>query len=64
MSFNDFSIQLKALMKSLGPGKQVAFLSLIAGTIIGLIFLMTWTEKPDFRHLYSNLDMEDEVFGT
>jgi len=59
MSFNDFSIQLKALIKSLGPGKQVAFLSLIAGTIIGLIFLMTWTEKPDFRHLYSNLDMED-----
>jgi len=59
MSFNDFSIQLKALLKSLGPGKRVAFLSLITGTIIGLVFLMTWTEKPDFRYLYSNLDIED-----
>jgi len=59
MSFNDFSIQLKALIKSLGPGKRVAFLTLITGTIIGFVFLMTWTEKPDFRYLYSNLDMED-----
>lgn len=59
MSFNNFSIQLKALLKSISPGKRVAFLSLIAGTIIGFIFLMTWTEKPDFRYLYSNLDMED-----
>ena len=59
MSFNDFSIQLKALLKSLSPGKRVAFLSLITGTIIGFVFLMTWTEKPDFRYLYSNLDMED-----
>jgi len=31
MSFNDFSIQLKALIKSLGPGKRVAFLTLIKG---------------------------------
>jgi len=59
MSFNDFSIQLKALIKSLSPGKRVALFSLITGTIIGFIFLMTWTEKPDFRYLYSNLDMED-----
>lgn len=59
MSFNDFSIQLKALIKSLGPGKRVAFLTLITGTIIGLVFLITWTEKPDFRYLYSNLDIED-----
>ena len=59
MSFNDFSIQLKALLKSLGPGKRVAFLSLIIGTIIGFVFLITWTEKPDFRYLYSNLNMED-----
>jgi flagellar M-ring protein FliF len=59
MSFNDFSIQLKALLKSISPGKRVAFLSLIAGTIIGFVFLMTWTEKPDFSYLYSNLDPED-----
>ncbi len=59
MSFNEFSIQFKALLKSLGPGKRIAFLSLIAGTVIGLVFLMTWTEKPDFRYLYSNLDMAD-----
>ncbi len=59
MSFNDFSIQLKALLKSLGPGKRIAFVSLIAGTIIGFVFLMTWTEKPNFRYLYSNLEMED-----
>ncbi|OQY14029.1 MAG: flagellar M-ring protein FliF [Desulfobacteraceae bacterium 4572_187] len=59
MSFNNFSIQLKALLKSLSPGKRIAFLSIITGTIIGFVFLMTWTEKPDFRYLYSNLDIED-----
>ena len=58
-SFSEFPLQLKTLLKNLTLGKKIALFTLVGGTILGFIFLMTWTGRPDFQLLYSNLDPED-----
>ena len=59
MASNDIATQLKALLKNLSAGKKITLFTLTTGTIIGLIFLIMWTGKPDFQLLYSNLASED-----
>jgi flagellar M-ring protein FliF len=51
--------QLAAAFKNLGRGKQITLLCLMAGTIAGFIFLMTWSGKTELQPLYANLDPED-----
>lgn len=58
-SFQDIAMQLKTLAKNLPPGKLIALLTLIGGTIAGFVCLMVWTGAPDFQLLYSNLSPED-----
>ena len=59
MPSNDFATQLKTLLKNLTPAKKIALFTLVTGTVISLIFLVTWAGKPDFQLLYSNLASED-----
>lgn len=59
MPVNDFSIQLKTLLKNLTFGRKMALLAIIGVTLTGFILLMIWTGKPDFQLLYSNLPPED-----
>jgi len=59
MPSNDLATQLKTLLKNLTPAKKIALFTLVTGTIISLIFLITWAGKPDFQLLYSNLASED-----
>ena len=59
MPSNDLATQLKTLLKNLTPAKKIAFFTLVTGTAISLIFLVTWAGKPDFQLLYSNLASED-----
>jgi len=58
-SFREFSIQLKKLLKNLGPGKRIALLTVAGGSMIGFMVLMIWAGRPDFELLYSNLALED-----
>jgi flagellar M-ring protein FliF len=51
--------QLGATFKSLSRGKQMTLICLMAGTIAGFIFLMTWSGKSEFQPLYAHLDPED-----
>jgi len=59
MPSNDLATQLKTLLKNLTPAKKIALFTLVTGTAISLIFLVTWAGKPDFQLLYSNLASED-----
>ena len=59
MPSNDLVTQLKTLLKNLTPAKKIALFTLVTGTVISLIFLVTWAGKPDFQLLYSNLASED-----
>ncbi len=58
-SFSEFFLQIKTLLKNLSLAKRITLLALVGGTILGFIFLIIWTGKPDFQLLYSNLDPED-----
>jgi flagellar M-ring protein FliF len=59
MPLRELFIQIAALLKNLSPGKRITLVVIVAATIIGFIFLMTWTGNPDFQLLYSNLAAED-----
>ncbi|MDL1962727.1 MAG: flagellar M-ring protein FliF [Deltaproteobacteria bacterium] len=58
-SFSELLLQLKTILKDLTLGKKIALFALVGSTILGFIFLIIWTEKPDFQLLYSNLAPED-----
>jgi flagellar M-ring protein FliF len=59
MFLREFLIQIRNLLGSLNPAKKITLVSLVAGTIAGLIFLTTWTGKQDFHPLYTQLAPED-----
>jgi len=59
MFLREFLIQIRNLLGSLNPAKKMTLVSLVAGTIAGLIFLTTWTGKQDFHPLYTQLAPED-----
>jgi flagellar M-ring protein FliF len=59
MFFREFIIQINTLLRNLSPAKKITLVSLVAGTIAGFIFLMTWTGSHDFHPLYTHLAPED-----
>ena len=59
MQLQALILQLQTLLKNLSPAKRFTLLLLVAATVTGFIFLMTWTAKPDYQLLYSNLAAED-----
>ncbi len=59
MPFRQILLQLLNLFKNLSVGKRVAILILAVGSISAFIFLMSWTGKPEFHPLFTNLDSQD-----
>ncbi|MCF8143257.1 MAG: flagellar M-ring protein FliF [Deltaproteobacteria bacterium] len=59
MAINEISAQLKTLLGSMTPAKMFTLLALISITIVGFVFLLTWSGESDFQPLYSNLTPED-----
>ena len=51
--------QLKGLFLNLSPARRITLLTLVGGTIIGFIFVLAWSGRPDFQLLYSNVESED-----
>lgn len=51
--------QIKVIVKNLETGKLVVMMVLIGLTIAGLITLISWTGKPDYQYLFTNLPQED-----
>ncbi|UCF94136.1 MAG: flagellar M-ring protein FliF [Desulfobacterales bacterium] len=51
--------QLKNLVQNLSRGKRVTLLTLIGGTLIGFLILITWAGETEFRALYTHLDPEE-----
>ncbi len=58
-TFSQILAQLKATFASLGRGKQITLVCLVAGTIAGFFFLMTWSSKSEYQALYSGLAPEE-----
>ena len=58
-SFTTMPNQLKLALKGLSTGKLIAMVILIGGTVAGLAYLLTWSEKDDLHPLYSHLTPED-----
>ena len=56
---SETAIQLRTLFKSMNAAKLTSLIVIIAGTIIGFVFIMTWSGKQDYQYLYSNLSPED-----
>ncbi|MDY6972440.1 MAG: flagellar basal-body MS-ring/collar protein FliF [Thermodesulfobacteriota bacterium] len=59
MPSRELTTPARTLLKNLGPGKAVAVLALVSVLITGLVFVVIWAGRPDFRILYSNLFPED-----
>jgi len=55
----DTAIQLKTLLKSMSAAKIASLFVIVAGTIIGFLFIMTWSGQQDYQYLYSNLSPDD-----
>jgi flagellar M-ring protein FliF len=52
-------VQLRTLLKSMSAAKIASLFVIVAGTIIGFLFIMTWSGQQDYQYLYSNLSPED-----
>jgi len=59
MPFRELYIQALKTVRELSPGKKIALLIIVGGTILSLIVLMIWSGTPDYQLLYSNLTTED-----
>ena len=59
MLFRQIFSQLQNLFKNISVGKRIAILILAVGSISAFIFLMSWTGKPEFHPLFTNLDSQD-----
>jgi len=59
MPSTNLPAQIKTVWKNLSFGKRLSLLTLVAGTIIGFIYIIMMAGKPDLQPLYSNLTLED-----
>jgi len=59
MPFRELYSQTLKTLHDLSPGKKIALLVIVGGTILSLIILMIWSGTPDYQLLYSNLTPED-----
>ena len=58
-SIADVPSQIKAIFSSMSSGKIITLFILVAGTIAGLVVLISWSGQPEFMPLYSRLSAED-----
>lgn len=59
MQLHEIALQIKKFWMGLGSAKKTTLIVLIFGTAASLLFLMSWTGKHNFSHLYANLAHED-----
>ena len=64
-SMADFGTQVRAVFKTMSAGKMISLTVLVVATVWGLVTLISWSGKPDFMPLYTQLSAEDagEVVG-
>jgi flagellar M-ring protein FliF len=64
-SIADFGNQARAVFKTMSAGKMISLTLLVVATIWGLVVLISWSGKPEFMPLYTQLSAEDagEVVG-
>ena len=58
-SVTDFGNQVRAVFKTMSAGKLISLTVLVIATIWGLIVLISWSGRPEFVPLYSQLSAED-----
>lgn len=51
--------RLKVIIRNMDSGKMMVILLLISAAIAGLVYTVTWAQKPDFQYLFTNLPQED-----
>jgi flagellar M-ring protein FliF len=51
--------QLKLVLERLTLGQKIALASITSLTLVGLIFLLAWANRPEYGLLYSSLDAVD-----
>jgi flagellar M-ring protein FliF len=56
---SDTALQVKTLFKSMSAAKIASLIMVVAGAIIGFVFIMNWSGRQDYQYLYSNLSPED-----
>jgi flagellar M-ring protein FliF len=61
----DFGNQVRAVFKTMSAGKLISLTVLVVATVWGLVELVSWSGKPDFMPLYTQLSAEDagEIVG-
>lgn len=58
-SIADLPGQFKSILNSMSSGKIITLFILVAGTIAGLVVMISWSGQPEFMPLYSRLSAED-----
>lgn len=51
--------QFRAIVQTMSAGKMMALFLLISTTVAGLVVMISWSGKPDYIPLYSNLSPQD-----
>ncbi len=57
--FQQFLTQARDLWGKLSPNQKFAMLGVTFATIVGMIFLLIWVQRPKYELLYSRLTEED-----
>ena len=58
-SLTDFGNQVRAVFKTMSAGKLISLTVLVVATIWGLVVLISWSGRPEFVPLYSQLSAGD-----
>lgn len=55
----NYSQQILDLARSLSIKQKIMILSVIGAVVLVFVLLMTWTSRPDYEVLYTNLNQDD-----
>jgi flagellar M-ring protein FliF len=58
-SISEFPVQLKAFLKHFSKAKLAVLITLMAGSLMAFFLLISWSSKPEFLPIYTNLSAED-----
>lgn len=59
LSIAELPLQLKAVLKHFSKAKLAVLIILMTGSLAAFFLLMSWSSKPEFIPIYSNLSAED-----
>mgnify|MGYP003912909863 FL=1 len=58
-SISEFPAQLKAFFKHFSKAKLAVLITLMTGSLMAFFLLISWSSKPEFLPIYTNLSAED-----